>query len=177
MNLAAVNYYFGSKEDLYKQMMFRRVRPVNEERLSLLTQAEQLAGDQPVPLRSILDSFIRPLIRRAADSTLGGTSFLRLISRDLTDPQPFMLDEMAREFDPLLTRYTHVLTQALPGTPLPEIFWRMQFTIGAMLFAAAHQHDLERISNGLCHGDDLDGCIRRLVDFCAAGLGAPLSAS
>ena len=77
-------------------------------------------------------------------------SFLRLISRDLTDPQPFMLDEMAREFDPLVTRYTHALTQALPGMPLPELFWRMQFTIGAMLYAAAHQHDFERISHGLC---------------------------
>jgi AcrR family transcriptional regulator len=177
VNLAAVNYYFGSKEDLYKQMLFRRVRPVNEERLNLLTQAEQLAGDQPVPLRSVLDTFIRPLLRRAADSALGGMSFLRLISRDLTDPQPFMLDEMAREFDPLVTRYTHVLTQALPGTPLPELFWRMQFTIGAVLYAAAHQHDFERISHGLCRGDDFDGCIHRLIDFCAAGLGAPLSTS
>ena len=175
VNLAAVNYYFGSKEDLYKQMLFRRVRPVNEERLNLLTQAEQLAGDQPVPIRSVLDTFIRPLLRRATDSALGGMSFLRLISRDLTDPQPFMLDEMAREFDPLVTRYTHALTQALPGTPLPELFWRMQFTIGAVLFAAAHQHDFERISHGLCRGDDLDGCIRRLVDFCAAGMGTPLS--
>jgi AcrR family transcriptional regulator len=177
VNLAAVNYYFGSKEDLYKEVLFRRVRPVNEERLTLLTQAEQLAGDQPVPLRSVLDTFIRPLLRRAADQALGGMSFLRLISRDLTDPQPFMLDEMAREFDPLVTRYTHALTQALPGMPLPELFWRMQFTIGALLYAAAHQHDFERISHGLCRGDDLDGCIRRLVDFCAAGLGAPLPAT
>jgi hypothetical protein len=102
-------------------------------------------------------------------------SFLRLISRDLTDPQPFMLEEMAREFDPLVTRYTHALTQALPGVPLPELFWRMQFTIGAMLYAAAHQHDFECISHGLCRSDDFDGCIRRLVDFCAAGLETPQS--
>lgn len=177
VNLAAVNYYFGSKEDLYKEVLFRRVRPVNEERLTLLTQAEQLAGDQPVPLRSVLDTFIRPLLRRAADSALGGMPFLRLISRDLADPQPFILENMAREFDPLVARYTHALTQALPGMPLPELFWRMQFTIGALLYSAAHQHDFERISHGLCRGDDLDGCIRRLVDFCAAGLGAPLPAA
>jgi AcrR family transcriptional regulator len=177
VNLAAVNYYFGSKEDLYKEVLFRRVRPVNEERLTLLTQTEQLAGDQPVPLRSVLDTFIRPLLRRAADQALGGMPFLRLISRDLTDPQPFLLDEMAREFDPLVTRYTQALTQALPGMPLPELFWRMQFAIGALLYAAAHQHDFERVSHGLCRGNDFDGCIARLVDFCAAGLGAPLPAT
>jgi hypothetical protein len=101
--------------------------------------------------------------------------FLRLISRDLTDPQPFMLDEMVQEFDPLVARYTRVLTQTLPGIPLPELFWRMQFTIGGMLYAAAHQHDFERTSCGLCQGNDLDGCLRRLIDFCEAGLQAPLT--
>lgn len=178
VNLAAVNYHFGSKEDLYKGVLIRRLRPVNEERIKLLTHAEQLAGEQPVPIRSILETFIQPLLRHAlGDSAGGGVSHLRLISRDLTDPQPFMMAEMAKEFDPLVERYTRVLTQTLPNIPLPELFWRMQFTIGGMIYAAAHQNDFERISCGLCRGDDLDGCLRRLIDFCAAGLEAPLSTS
>jgi AcrR family transcriptional regulator len=174
-NLAAVNYHFGSKEDLYKAVLVRRIRPVNEERLDLLGQAEQLAGDQPVPLRAILDTFIRPLLHRAAGGAPGGMDFLCLISRDLADPQPFMRDEMAREFDPLVARYTRVLTQTLPSIPLPELFWRMQFTIGGMLYAAAHQRDFERTSCGLCQENDLSGCLRRLIDFCAAGLQAPMT--
>lgn len=177
VNLAAVNYHFGSKEALYKGVLFRRLRPINEERIRLLTQAEQLAGEQPVPIRSILDTFIRPLIRHAAGESSGGISFLRLISRDLTDPQPFMVAEMMKESDLLVERYTRALTQTLPNIPLPELFWRMQFTIGGMLYAAAHQRDFERTSCGLCRGDDLDGCLRRLVDFCAAGLAAPFPAS
>jgi AcrR family transcriptional regulator len=175
VNLAAVNYHFGTKEALYKAVLIRRIRPVNEERLNLLGQAEQLAGDQPVPLRAILDTFVRPLLRRAAGESPGGMDFLRLISRDLTDPQPFMLDEMVREFDPLVVRYTRVLTQTLPSIPLSELFWRMQFSIGGMLYAAAHQHDFERTSCGLCQENDLAGCLRRLIDFCAAGLQAPLT--
>ena len=63
VNLAAVNYHFGSKEDLYKGVLIRRLRPVNEERMRLLTHVEQLAGEQPVPIRSILETFIRPLLR------------------------------------------------------------------------------------------------------------------
>jgi AcrR family transcriptional regulator len=176
VNIAAVNYHFGSKEELYKAVLFRRIRPVNEERMKLLADAEQLAGDQPVPIRSILEAFIRPLLRRAADGSASGLPFLRLISRDLTDPQPFMVDEMVKEFDPLVERFAHALTQSLPGVPLAELFWRMQFTIGGMLYAAAHQHDFERASCGLCSCDDLEGCVRRLIDFCAAGLAAPFTA-
>jgi AcrR family transcriptional regulator len=175
VNLAAVNYHFGSKEELYKAVLIRRIRPVNQERIELLTDAEQLAGDQPVPIRSILEAFIRPLLRRAADGSPAGLSFLRLISRDLTDPQPFMVSEMVREFDPLVERFARVLTQALPEIPTSELFWRMQFTVGGMLYAGAHQHDFERTSRGLCRGDDFDGCVRRLIDFCAAGLAAPVN--
>jgi len=176
VNLAAVNYHFRSKEELYKAVLLRRIRPVNEERMRFLGNAEQLAGDQPVPICSILEAFIRPLLRRAIDGSDNGLSFLRLLSRDLTDPQPFMVAEMSREFDPLVERFTRVLTQALPNIPVPDLFWRMQFTIGGMLYAAAHQKDFERTSRGLCRCDDLDGCIQRLIDFCAAGLAAPLNA-
>ncbi len=175
VNIAAVNYHFGSKEDLYKAVLFRRIRPVNEERMRLLAYAEQLAGDQPVPIRSILEAYIRPMFRQAAECSGSGSPFLRLVSRALTDPQPFMAAEMVREFDPLVERFANALTHALPSIPLAELFWRMQFTVGGMLYASAHQHDFERTSHGLCQADDLDGCLRRLIDFCAAGLAAPLT--
>jgi len=172
-NLAAVNYHFGSKEELYRQVLLRRIRPLNDERLTLLTEAEQLAGDQPIPIRAIVETLVRPLLRRAADKSSGGAALVRLVSRDLADPQPFMLGEMARELDPLIARYTRALTQAMPGMPVAELFWRMQFIIGTFLYVAAHQHDFERISHGLCSGDDVEGCTWRLIDFCTAGLCAP----
>jgi len=176
-NLASVNYHFGCKEDLYRQIVLRHLRPMNEERMALLAQAEQLAGDQPVPLRAVLDTFIRPLLRRAATAAPGGRSFLRLASRDFTDPPPFMRQVMIGEFAPLLARYAGVLGQTLPGLPVPELYWRMQFTTGTLLHVAAHQHDLSQLSQGHCQTDDGEACIRRLLDFCAAGFGAPPPAS
>ena len=172
VNLAAVNYHFGSKEELYRQVVVRHVRPLNEERAALLAQAEQLAGDQPVPLRAVLDTFLRPVLRRAADGATGGRAFLRLLARDLLDPPPFLQAVMAAEFAPLMKRYDEILRPTLPDVPPAELFWRMQFTVGAMLFVAAHQHDLVPPPEGHGAGGDWDGCIRRLIDFCTAGLGA-----
>ena len=50
VNLAAVNYYFGTKEKLYEEIVNIRIRPLNEARLALLAGALSDAGAEPVPL-------------------------------------------------------------------------------------------------------------------------------
>ena len=48
VNLAAVNYHFGSKEALLSAALERRFDPVNRKRLELLDAAEAEAGNQPL---------------------------------------------------------------------------------------------------------------------------------
>ena len=52
-NLAAVNYHFGSKEELIKEALSRRLRPINAERLKWLDRLE--AEGQPT-VEEIVDS-------------------------------------------------------------------------------------------------------------------------
>ena len=170
-NLAAVNYHFRSKEDLYREVLLRSLRPINAERLTLLSQAEQLAGDHPVPLRAVLDTFVRPWLRQGD----AGLPAVRLISRELIDPQPFLQDEIAREFEPLVSRYGRALGQCLPGVPPAELFWRLQFSLGTLLAAAIRWPDLHRLAAGTAAAPAGEELVRRLIGFCAAGLEAPRS--
>ncbi len=172
-NLAAVNYYFRSKEDLYREVLFRRLRAVNAERLTLLTQAEQLAGDHPVPLRAVFDTLIRPWLPRAGAPAAAGFPSLRLVSRELMEPQPFLQAELAREFEPLTARYTQALGQCLPGVPPAELLWRLQFSLGALHAAAVRWPELQRLAAGPEAAPGREDLVRRLVDWCAAGLAAP----
>jgi hypothetical protein len=72
------------------------------------------------------------------------------------------------------TRVAAALQRALPHLPKRELMWRMHFTIGAMANIAGDQHRLELISGGLCNSHDVEGTLRRLIPFLAAGLRAPL---
>jgi AcrR family transcriptional regulator len=172
VNLAAVNYHFGTKQALYTEVFQRVIRPINERRLAILGQAEQLAGDHAVPLRAIADSFIRPVFEMAR----GRPPFLLLMSRNFSAPPAFMHEVMAREFGFVAQRYLRALKTTLPHLPPGEVFWRMFYVTGAMLFVAAHQQSIERLSQGLCRIDtqeETEASIRRLVDFAVAGISAP----
>src|SRR6266478_9681248 len=63
VNLAAINYHFGGKEDLIAAVFERRVVPVNEARLAALDLVEKSAGKGILELEAILEAFIRPALQ------------------------------------------------------------------------------------------------------------------
>jgi AcrR family transcriptional regulator len=75
VNLAAIHYYFGSKEALVVAVFDRRVVKLNEERLALLDEVERAAGDGPLPIEDLLRALYGPAIRFSQDpSSLPGSS-------------------------------------------------------------------------------------------------------
>ena len=67
VNLAAVNYHFGSKESLMQEVFRRRLDWLNEERLRVLDEMEQAAGGKPLKASQIVDGFFGTLLRLADD--------------------------------------------------------------------------------------------------------------
>src|SRR6478672_11783859 len=90
VNLAAVNYHFGSKEELFQTVLTRRLDPMNQQRLALLTQYEHASAPQPVACEKILAALFLPALGLARDRTQGGENFLRLLGRAYADPAPFI---------------------------------------------------------------------------------------
>src|SRR5881275_1069976 len=88
-NLGAVNYHFSSKDELILEVLRRRMRPLNSERLALLEQFETEGSGKPVSLERILEALFRPALELIATNGKSGRYFVRLLAQCLAEPGVF----------------------------------------------------------------------------------------
>src|SRR5512136_2269286 len=62
VNLAAVNYHFGSKDELIAELFVTRSIALNRERLTELRAAEEKGGGR-APVEAILRALVGPSLR------------------------------------------------------------------------------------------------------------------
>ncbi|WP_374384979.1 TetR/AcrR family transcriptional regulator [Dongia sp.] len=178
VNLAAVNYHFGSKESLMQEVFRRRLDWLNQERMRVLNEMEAAAGDNPLKPSQIVDGFFGTLLRMADDEERGGMTFLRLLGRTLTEPSEFIRTFLADEYAGVMERYKAALFKALPDVPKAEIVWRFHFMLGATSYAIAGTDALRVVTDWQIEEvdtvDRVDRMVPRLMAFLLGGLRAPL---
>ena len=113
VNLAAVNYHFGSKELLIQEVFRRRLTDLNTARVAMLDKLEAEAGDAPVKPSRIVDAFFGTALRMAADVDGGGYNFMRLLGRTYTEPNEFVRQFLAEEYAECVERFLAALYRAL----------------------------------------------------------------
>jgi AcrR family transcriptional regulator len=175
VNLAAVNYHFGSKEELFQCVLTRRLDPMNQQRLDLLSRLEARAAPAPLSCDRILLALFVPALRLARDPARGGKDFLRLLGRAYADPAPFIRQFLSDQYAEMIGRFKAAFARALPHLPRRELSWRLHFIMGALSYTLAGTDALKIIAelNPRDTAND-ELLLRRLAPFLLAGLTTPL---
>jgi AcrR family transcriptional regulator len=174
-NLAAANYHFGSKEELFQAVLTRRLDPMNQERVALLDRFELETAPDPLPCERILDALFIPALKLARDPARGGSNFLRLLGRAYADPAPFIRQFLSEQYALMIARFKTAFGRALPQMPRKELSWRLHFIMGALSYTLAGTDALKIIAElNPLETDNDELLLRRLAPFLLAGLKAPL---
>jgi len=174
VNLAAVNYHFGSKDALIEAVFRRRLDPMNVARIAALEALE--AGGTP-DADAIIRAFVGASLRMLEDAK-GGRNFIRLLGRTYTEPAKGIRHLIGQMYAPTMQRYKAALERALPQMPREELVWRMHFMFGTLAYTLAATDTVQLIA-GSKPEDRYDARLLedRLTAFLAAGLNAPLKSS
>lgn len=176
VNLAAANYHFGSKEELFQTVLTRRLDPMNQDRMQLLTSYETAAGNKALTCEVIISAMFIPALKLAHDQRQGGKNFLRLLGRAYADPAPFIREFLSHQYAEMIARYRAAFARALPHLPREEVSWRLHFVMGALSYTLAGTDALKVIAQfhpNEVNNDEL--LLKRLAPFLAAGLRAPMA--
>ena len=168
VNLASVNYHFGSKEELIGAVVDDIVRPVNERRLSLLSLIDYTTQD---PIRKIIHAFIDPVFD-LSDSGNDDNKYYKLISRCIASRDERVSSIIIKQFPEVLAQFVSALTKALPSIDSNSAHLKIMFMAGALAHSLFHFENLLLISEGRFDLNSTEVLKSELVSFLLTGMNA-----
>ncbi|MGB3756052.1 MAG: TetR/AcrR family transcriptional regulator [Rivularia sp. (in: cyanobacteria)] len=166
VNIAAIHYHFGSKEELFVAVVRRAAQQIVTSQLKQLAKYENL--DEPPSLENILEAFYGPPLRAIAQ--MGETGLIRAQFMGRCRAEPFPIQQLSeKEFDESHRRFLDILQRALPDQTRTELTWKLDLAI-AIIIRTVNQIGQ---SNSLIEGgasEEVEIAISRLVKFVAQGM-------
>ncbi|HDZ61572.1 MAG TPA: TetR/AcrR family transcriptional regulator [Nitrospirae bacterium] len=173
VNLAAVNYHFGSKVKLLEEVIKRRILPLNKIRMNRLEEVRDTAKEKGIKpdIKDVLLAFIEPTIM-FVESGQGAKSFVTFIGRSIADPDDTVKKVFLRFIMPIFQLLLQTTCDALPDKPRDTIFWRLHFMMGA-LFHTMHVWGNTNIGPKDINFDiDAESLIDQIIPYVTAGMKA-----
>jgi AcrR family transcriptional regulator len=166
VNGAAINYYFGTKDELIREIFRKLLGDVNRLRLEALDACETTAKGKKLDPEHVIRALVEPMVRFSSAQDGEGAHLIRLIFQAYGVHRDFVDQSIAEQSDHIALRFVAALGAALPSVDKEEIFWRFDFAVGAcqhILLEQQRSHRLSRLSKGLCDTKDVERVIDQLV--------------
>ena len=169
VNLAAVNYHFGSKKSLIQAVFARYLTPFSEQ---FSDQLDVIESQQNTP-EQLLKLLIITLNRSGLEKPEKFGVFMRLLGLAYSQGQGHLRKFLTSEYGEVFNRYMKEVNRVTPELTPMERFWRIHFMLGATVFTLSGADALMAMAEhefGI--STDMGQVFDKLIPFLGAGLKA-----
>lgn len=171
VNVAAIHYHFGSKEELFVEVIGRHVEPMNRERIQRL-RAISTADPRP-PFEEAVRALYIPVETMMDDGGAIDLRYLRMAARVHIESPRVMELMQERLFGELRAEFSRVAQEYFPGMPEAVLRTRCFLVVCLLVGLFVHAPHVEGFSGGAISLTDFRGVHAEMVKFAAAGFAAP----
>jgi AcrR family transcriptional regulator len=173
VNLAAINYHFGSKKGLIQAVAERFINPLCEE---LCGQLEDRLVDQSRPtIEELLEMLMRSLLRVRRNNINTLPVFMRLLDLAYMSNQEELRQFLISRYKSKLDPFIELIRKDAAPMEDDEFFWRLHFMLGSMTFTLANIHTitaLDKQKSSKDAGIEVEKVLHRMIPVLIGGLQA-----
>ena len=164
VNIASINYHFGSKETLYIEVLRNVFQEIQKERLDLLEKAR---NQGELTLEQVITAFAKPVFNLPNE---GAHHLARLIMRRMMDANiNDRKDVYHSVFKPTRDAFLKALADCLPDHQQEDLYWHFHFMISALISMICQSDILDIVSESKVKTKNLEGfCEHYIAYVCAA---------
>jgi AcrR family transcriptional regulator len=169
VQLALANYHFGSKMELYSNVVRRR-GPVHAARMQQMLDETIAAADGTPGVEAIIESFCGSIMTRMMHGGNGWRHYIQLLARvaDASQKEGFVVP-MNEIFDPVIANYIQALRRALPTMRPKNLYAAFYFLQAGLVFTIFATGGIDRQSGGTLHSNEFHKLLPQMVTYFAAG--------
>ena len=167
VNLASVNYHFGSKKILIQAVFDRFMQNFTRD---LLQEMELLnANNSKLLVFDVLSTLIAPITNLDNLRPDGAAVFMNLLGKAYAETQGHIRRFAMDNYFQVFRQFTLLLQTTSPNLSSVDMFWRLHFMLGSFIFTLAGHTALQEISESDFHENlSIKDIIERLVPFMSA---------
>lgn len=166
-----ITYHFGTKEELFRQVIARRAEEHLERTRQSLKMAMEANGEKAPHPSLIIRAFFQPHVDEYMRGGPEWRNYLKLCALSMT---MYQNEEFLRPFsdtyDPLVREFIDCLRKSIPYISEQRLQWSAYFIEAAMIFLLTDSTLVDRHSDGLCQSSDLDTILEEFVTFFTSGV-------
>jgi AcrR family transcriptional regulator len=168
VRLAAINYHFETKEELFRSVLLRRAEPIAAERLKLL-EGVTTSGTQARRVRAVVEAFVHPLLSRALGNDQGWRNYFALVAQ-IANTRMWVLTLVAEDFNRTALSFVAVLEKVFPRATKRKLHDAYQLMLAGTLYSFSNNGRLESLTLGEVRSDAYQTMCDELVAFTGAGV-------